>query len=119
MEYKSLTPLAQKLRRNMTKEERHLWYDFIKSLPHSFKRQHPIGSYIVDFYCPAQKLAIELDGSQHFEEPGIKKDTIRTQDLSEFGITVLRYTNWEINNLFDGVCEDILRHIDPKFDELE
>ena len=103
----------------MTKEERHLWYDFLKTLPYSVKRQYPIGSYIVDFYCPAQKLAIELDGSQHFEEPGMKKDIVRTQDILEFGITVLRYTNWEINSQFDNVCEDILRHIDPNLDELE
>ena len=69
-----LTPLAQKLRREMTKEERHLWYDFLKDLPATFNRQKVIGNYIADFYCASSKLVIELDGSQHFEEKGVAAD---------------------------------------------
>ena len=60
----------------MTKEERHLWYDFLKQMPMNFKRQKVIGSDIVDFYCAAAKLAIELDGSQHYDDEGKTKDAV-------------------------------------------
>ena len=66
----NLTEYSKKLRREMTKEERHLWYDFLKPLPFTFHRQKVIGSYIVDFYCAKAKLVIELDGSQHYEDAG-------------------------------------------------
>ena len=72
-----LTGNAKKLRKNMTKEERHLWYDFLKQLPVTVHRQKTIGNYIVDFYIAEAKLVIELDGSQHFEEEGQKKDESR------------------------------------------
>ena len=95
----------------MTREEKHLWYDFLKHLPQTVNRQKVIGNYVVDFYCATAKIAIELDGSQHYEEKGIKKDQERDQYLNELGITVLRYTNIDIHNNFDGVCFDILKHI--------
>ena len=107
-----LTQLSQELRTNMTKEEKHLWYDFLKKLSYTINRQKVIGIYIVDFYCAEAKIAIELDGSQHYEQEVKKKDAERDSLLSEQGITVLRYTNLEVNSNFDGVCFDILRHID-------
>ena len=97
----------------MTKEERHLWYDFLKSLPYTVKRQQVIGNYIVDFYCACAKLVIELDGSQHYEESGKSADLVRDAFLESLGLKVLRYSNSDINKNFRGVCEDILRHINP------
>ena len=106
-----LTKNSQYLRKNMTKEERHLWYDFLKSQTCNFNRQKVIGDYIVDFYCAKEKLVIELDGSQHYEEKGKENDTKRDQYLSSLGITVLRYSNYDINTNFEGVCYDISKHI--------
>jgi len=106
-----LTKNAQALRKNMTKEERHLWYDFLKSLPMTVKRQKVIGSYIVDFYSAEAKLVIELDGSQHFESDGQETDRKRDAYLNGLGLSVLRYTNLDINQNFEGVCTDILCHI--------
>ena len=91
----------------MTKEERHLWYDFLRQYPVRFLRQKPLGDYIVDFYCAKAKLVVELDGSQHFEKAHIEKDTERTNRLSAFGIQVVRIPNNEVNNNFSGVCEYI------------
>ena len=106
-----LTKISQTLRKNMTKEERHLWYDFLKGQPTIFKRQKVMGNYIVDFYCAKEKLVIELDGSQHYEEKGQEKDLKRDSYLNGLGITVLRYSNYDVNSNFEGVCADILRHI--------
>ena len=104
-----LKPYAQKLRRDMTKEERHLWYDFLNRLPARFNRQKVIGPYIVDFYCASSKLVVELDGSQHYEDAGIAADAQRDAFLAEQGLQVLRYTNVDIHRNFNGVCEDILK----------
>ncbi|MDO4845234.1 MAG: endonuclease domain-containing protein [Oscillospiraceae bacterium] len=106
-----LRPLSQKLRRDMTKEERRLWYDFLKTLPLTFNRQKVIGPYIVDFFCAGANLVIELDGSQHYEIPGVTADAARDQYLSGLGFRVLRYSNTDVNQNFAGVCEDILRHL--------
>lgn len=108
---KQLVPFAKQLRKEMTKEERHLWYDFLKQLPETVNRQKVIGHYIVDFYCSAAKLVIELDGSQHYESEGQKSDRVRDEYLQNLGITVLRYSNREVHENFDGVCTDILKHI--------
>ena len=106
-----LTGDAQRLRREMTKEERRLWYGFLKNLPVNVNRQKVIGKYIVDFYIAQSKTVIELDGSQHFEEKAETKDAVRDKFLRERGITVLRYTNLEVAQNFEGVCEDIMRRI--------
>ena len=106
-----LTPFAQKLRREMTKEERHLWYDFLKTLPVTVHRQKVLGPYIVDFYCAEHKLVIELDGSAHYVDRGPERDRERDDHLRGLGLTVLRYTNLEIKENFAGVCQDILRHM--------
>ena len=108
-----LTTNAQTLRKNMTKEERHLWYDFLKKLPITINRQKVIGNYVVDFYCAKAKLVIELDGSQHYEESYIIKDKIRDEYLKQLDLKVLRYTNLDINRNFSVVCTDILNHLKP------
>ncbi len=106
-----LTHNSQTLRRNMTRHERHLWYDFLKELSVNFNRQKVIGNYIADFYCASAKLIVELDGSQHFEPIGIENDKARDEYFKNLGLTVLRYSNYDIDNNFRGVCEDVLRHI--------
>ena len=103
----SLTPYARELRKNMTKEERHLWYDFLRTYPVRFLRQKVIGNYIADFYCRQVGLVIELDGSQHYEQTGQRKDFIRTQRLHEWGLTVLRIPNNAVTGQFREVCEYI------------
>ena len=92
----------------MTKEERHLWYDFLKDYPAKFYKQKIVGNYILDFYCEKAKLAIELDGSQHYEEAGQEYDRMRTEYLEHLGIRVLRFTNKDIKQNFRGVCEAII-----------
>ena len=104
---KKNVPFARCLRKSMTKEERHLWYDFLRAYPVKFLRQKTIGRYIVDFYCAEAQLVIELDGSQHFMDEHIGADAERTQYLNEYGITVLRVPNNEIFHNFRGVCEYI------------
>jgi very-short-patch-repair endonuclease len=108
-----LTPNTQKLRREMTKEERHLWFDFLKKLPVTINRQKVIGPYIVDFYCASAKLVVELDGSQHFNEEGAKADSDRDTYLRNLGPTVKRYANNEINQDFVLVCNDIYHSVLP------
>ena len=107
-----LTEFSQELRSNMTKEEKHLWYDFLKKIPHTVNRQKVVGNYILDFYCAEAKVAIELDGSQHYDQKGKENDAVRDKFLNQQGITVLRYTNIDVNNNFDGVCWDILKHLE-------
>lgn len=106
-----LTGNAQVLRKNMTKEERRLWYDFLKTLPVTVNRQKVMGECIVDFYCAEAKIVIELDGSQHYENKGKESDQKRDAYLRETGLTVLRYSNLDIHRNFEGVCMDIWRHI--------
>ena len=108
---KKLIGNARALRKNMTKEERHLWYDFLKGLPITVNRQKTIEKYIVDFYIASSKVVIELDGSQHYETSGQQKDSERDKYLAEKGIKVLRYSNYDIWDNFDGVCQDILLNI--------
>ena len=110
---RQLTGFAKTLRKNMTKEERHLWFDFLKQLPYTVNRQKVFGCYILDFYIAAANLAIELDGAQHYEERGALSDAERDASLRNRGITVLRYSNREINEEFSSVCEDILHHLMP------
>ena len=104
---KAIIPLAQNLRKNMTKEERRLWYDFLRDYPIKFSRQKVLGKYIVDFYSAKAKIIIELDGSQHYDKEGIAKDSERTAYLEEYGLKVLRIPNNQVNQNFRGVCEYI------------
>ena len=102
-----LTKTARVLRKNMTKEEKHLWYDFLRTYPVRFLRQKVIDSYIVDFYCHQARIIIELDGSQHYEEAGLLKDKIRTEKIEDRNLTVIRIPNNELKSNFYGVCEYI------------
>ncbi len=104
---KTLVPLARELRKNLTKEERHLWYDFLRDYPVRFVRQKVLGHYIADFYCAKAKLVIELDGSQHYDPQETKKDQVRTNYLSGYDIMVLRVPNNEVMKNFSSVCEYI------------
>ena len=97
-------PFAQKLRRDMTKEEKHLWYDFLRKVPVQVRRQKQFGDYIVDFYCSSAKLVIELDGFQHGQGQAPEKDKIRDAYLKSLGLQVIRIDNREINQNFDCVC---------------
>ena len=101
---KELTPLAKQLRSEMTKEERHLWYDFLRTYPIRFSRQKVLGRYIVDFYSAKAKLVIELDGSQHYETDRVEKDAERTAFLNGYRLQAIRIPNHEVNENFEGVC---------------
>ena len=107
MEQKELRQRSQELRKQMTKEERHLWYDFLKTYPVQFKRQYSIGPYFVDFYCYQAKLIVELDGSQHCEPNAIEYDRKRTAYLKKQGFLVLRFSNIDVIKQFCAVCETV------------
>ena len=104
---KQLVPFAKQLRKEMTKEERHLWYDFLRIYPVRFSRQKVLGKYIADFYSAEAKLVIELDGSQHYDDVNIQRDAERTSFLEGYGLTVIRIPNNEVMQNFRGVCEYI------------
>ena len=115
---KKLVSNAQELRKNMTDEERHLWYDFLKKLPIPVKRQKSIGNYILDFYIPSAKLAIEIDGRQHKFPEHFEQDRIRDEFLNGLGIAVVRYSNDDIRNRFQAVAKDILTRLGLGFEDL-
>ena len=104
---KQLVPLAKQLRKEMTKEERRLWYDFLRTYPIRFSRQKVLGKYIADFYSAKAKLVIELDGSQHYEDTNMIQDAERTAFLEGYGLRVIRIPNNEISMNFREVCEYI------------
>lgn len=104
---KQLVSTAKKLRKEMTKEERHLWYDFLRSYSVRFSRQKVLGKYIVDFYSAEAGLIIELDGSQHYNDENVKNDAERTAFLEAYSLKVIRIPNNEVNSNFPGVCEYI------------
>ena len=111
----SKTRRARELRRNGTPPEAKLW-SALRGTPLgvSFRRQHPIGPYVLDFYSPVLKLAIELDGDQHLEQQSY--DKWRTRYLNAPGIRVVRFWNIEVNENFDGICEriaEIIRDMTP------
>ena len=109
-----LLDYARKLRKEMTKEENKLWYQYLRGCPEKFYRQRIIGNYIVDFYCANLKLAIELDGSQHYEEAGQRHDAARTVYLEGLGIEVIRFSNLDVTRRFDSVCEAIFIKIEER-----
>ena len=96
--------IAKKLRRQMTKQERHLWYDFLRTYSVKVYRQRVIDNYVADFYCPAAKLVIELDGGQHYDDAKMIEDEHRSAIINQYGIQVLRIPNNEVDNNFDNVC---------------
>ncbi len=110
---------AQSLRKNMTPEEKKLWYQFLKRLPMTVNRQKNIGNYIVDFFIASKRIVIELDGIQHGMEQNQISDEHRDFELTSLGITVLRYKNTEINQDFLGVCKDILNRLELTENDLK
>jgi len=102
-------PLAQHMRNHAqaTRQENHLWYDFLSNYPVKFRRQAMIDNFIVDFYCCRAKLIIEVDGSQHETEQGIQKDELRTEKLDAYGLQVIRIPNRYIDKDFYMVCDYI------------
>lgn len=100
----NITKYTRKLRKNMTKQERHLWYDFLRKYPIKIYRQRSIDCYIVDFYCSQANLVIEIDGGQHYTEEGIAYDQKRTAAIEKYNLKVIRFSNREIDIEFDGVC---------------
>ena len=116
---KDLVVNAQALRKNMTPEEKHLWYDLLKRLPIKTHRQYNIGNYIVDFYIPKKQLVIEIDGVQHLTQEHKEKDQARDKYLEEQGLTVLRFPNRSIRENFADVCQIILNHIKVNFEDLK
>ncbi|MBP1725313.1 MAG: hypothetical protein H6Q51_611 [Deltaproteobacteria bacterium] len=110
---KELKTFARELRKNMTDAERLAWSNLRRRQlkGHQFYRQKILGSYIVDFFCPAVKLVIEIDGGQHFSPEQVKKDTVRDGYLASLGLTVLRFTDTEVLNNIDGVLEKIVQFV--------
>ena len=108
---KKLVSNARILRKNMTPEEKHLWYDFLKRLPFNVRCQHNIESYIVDFYIAEKRIVIEIDGRQHLMQEHQDADKKRDATLAAWGISVLRYSNDSIRNNFNEVTADILKHL--------
>ena len=99
--------LAKNLRSNATPQENHLWYDFLSIYEIRFQRQKAIDNFIADFYCHKARLIIEIDGSQHYSEEGVKSDEFRTETLEGYDLKVIRFTNYQIDTNFCGVCRYI------------
>ena len=110
---KNLKELARDLRKNMTDAERRVWSKIRRKQLKEFQfyRQKNIGDYIVDFYCPAAKLIVEIDGGQHYSEENIKKDEARDKFLSDLGFRVLRFSNSDVFKNIEGVVEEIYNHL--------
>ena len=104
---KANIPLAKELRKNMTLWERKLWYQFLRSYPLRFQRQKAVGAYIADFYCAKARLVVELDGGGHYEAEQQRLDEQRTKALQAMGLTVVRFSNLDVDRNFDGVCQAI------------
>ena len=116
---KKLVGTAQALRKRMTPEEKHLWYDFLKRLPVTVNRQKNIGNYVVDFYIASARTVIELDGSYHNLPSNKAADAERDAELEKLYIKVLRYRNIDVNRNFDAVCNDILKHLGLTLNDLK
>ena len=116
---KKLVGTAQCLRKRMTDEEKHLWYDFLKRLPVTVNRQKNIGDFIVDFYISSARIVIELDGSYHNLPSNKAADAERDAELEKLYIKVLRYRNIDVNRNFDAVCNDILKHLGLTLNDLK
>ena len=104
---------ARDLRKNATRQERKLWYEFLSKHPVRFRRQQPVGPYIVDFFCPSARLVIELDGGGHWEPEQYEYDRRRDSYLVQQKMVVLRFTNLDVDQNFSGVCAEIERVISP------
>lgn len=107
---------AQELRRNMTPQEKRLWYDYLRTYPQQFRRQKQFDRFIVDFYCASARLVVEIDGAQHFTPEGTAYDSERTNILARYGLRVIRFTNVQIDEQFHGVCCEIDRMVAERLD---
>ncbi len=112
-----LISCAKELRNNMTKQEKHLWYDFLSRYPVRFQRQKAIDHYIADFYCHKAKLVVELDGSQHYTEEGLKYDDNRSDVLRRYDLEVIRFSNTDVDRNFVGVCEAIEKKVKQRMEK--
>ena len=110
--------LAKNLRKNATLQENHLWYDFLSTYEIRFQRQKAIDNFIVDFYCHQARLAIEIDGLQHYTAIGSYHDAVRTEILEKYNIVVLRFSNEKIDKEFDEVCFVIDRIIKERLGKI-
>ena len=115
---KKLLHIARILRRNMTRQEKHLWYDFLRHHPMKIYKQRIINNFVADFYCHQARLIIEIDGSQHYTEKGRALDEARTEVLEEYGLYVLRFSNIDIDDNFEGVCHMINKAIEERIESL-
>lgn len=109
---------CKRIAKKATKQENHLWYDYLKDYPIRFKRQKPISSFIADFYCHAARLVVELDGSQHYDEQGLIYDKERAAVLEQYGVKVLRFSNLDVERNFQGVCTAIDLAVKERIDPL-
>ena len=114
----SLKKYAVEMRKNQTDEEKKVWYQILKGRTPKFHRQRIIGNYIVDFYCPQLRLAIEIDGYQHFYEENIEYDNKRTEYIESQDIYILRFENTEVNKdieyvrfIIDNACDARIKGI--------
>ena len=114
----SLLNIARMLRRNMTRQEKHLWYDFLRYYPIKIYKQRIIDNFIADFYCHQARLVIELDGSQHYTVQGKAHDEARTEILERYGLHVLRFSNKDVDDNFEGVCYMIDKTIRERIESL-
>ena len=111
---------AKNLRKSATPQENHLWYDFLSKYDIRFQRQKAIDNFIADFYCHRAKLIIEIDGSQHYAEEGKQKDEFRNEILEGYDLKVIRFTNYQIDTNFYGVCryiDDIVKAALQEYEE--
>ena len=114
-----LLSIAKILRRNMTRQEKHLWYDFLRQYPLKIYKQRIIDQYIADFYCHSARMVIELDGSQHYTNQGKAQDETRTKVFEGYGIYVLRFSNKDVDDNFEGVCQMIDIVIRERINQLQ
>ncbi|BAY93130.1 MULTISPECIES: endonuclease domain-containing protein [unclassified Tolypothrix] len=104
---------AKELRKNMTIAEKKLWYEYLRNFKFRVLRQRPINNFIVDFYCPNLQIVIEIDGDSHFTDEAQDYDIERTRILESYGLKIIRFTNNQVLNQFDSVCEQIQDLITP------
>ena len=109
-----LVSRARALRRESTPAEKRLWMLFLRDLPAKFTRQKPLGHYVADFYCASRRLVVEIDGDSHYSPEGAIHDAARDASLKERGLTILRFTNEDVMQRFEGVCLEIAAFLEPK-----
>ena len=113
-----LWQFAKSMRKNMTREERHLWFDFLRRYPLRIRRQVILGNHIVDFCCEKAQLIIEIDGSQHYTPEEKEKDRKRTNDLKDLGYKVIRISNRDVMTNFDEITQYIHQEIQKRLAQL-